>query len=157
MLRVYCMCVCVCCMLCMLFVACMCVYVVCFVSCVCMCVCVCAFMYVVCGPHVSQTKHPTHHLPPTHPHIYKPFPHTQGKPVHVAMVNCIIAACSQLGDLARAWETYEAMGDLHVEPNIDTYNALAAGCVQHGRADAVDEVWWSCVCVGLCVFCEWGW
>lgn len=31
----------------------------------------------------------------------------QGQFVHVAMLNIIIAACTQVGDLARAFETFE--------------------------------------------------
>lgn len=35
------------------------------------------------------------------------LPWAQGQFVHIAMLNIIIAACTQVGDLARAFETFE--------------------------------------------------
>ena len=64
----------------------------------------------------------------------------QGTPVPVALANCIIAACGQLGDMPRAWETLEAMEGLGMSPTIDTYDVLAGGCHGHGQPGIVAKV-----------------
>ena len=58
----------------------------------------------------------------------------------LAMANCVMAACSQAGDLPRTFETFEALGDLGLEPDIDSYNAVLAGCVRHDLLESVPRV-----------------
>lgn len=65
---------------------------------------------------------------------------SQGDPVPIPLINCIIAACGQLGDMPRAWETFDALEKLNLAPSIDTYDALAGGCRQHGQAEIVAKV-----------------
>lgn len=43
--------------------------------------------------------------------------------------NCIIAACSMVGDLHRAFHTFDEAQRLGFVGNADTYNALLAGCL----------------------------
>ncbi len=57
----------------------------------------------------------------------------QGFGVTIEMLNTIIAASSQLGDLARAFETFEAAAALGLVPNTDTFNAIMEGCVNYGQ------------------------
>jgi pentatricopeptide repeat protein len=49
--------------------------------------------------------------------------------VGMAEINCIIAACSTVGDLDRAFHTYDEAQRLGLERNTDTFNALLLGCV----------------------------
>ena len=56
------------------------------------------------------------------------------------MLNCIIAAFSQVGNLARAFETFEAAAGLGLTPDTDSYNALMEGLVEHGQAAALPKV-----------------
>ncbi len=56
------------------------------------------------------------------------------------MLNCIIAAFSQVGNLARAFETFEAASGLGLAPDTDSYNALMEGLVNHGQAAALPKV-----------------
>ena len=57
----------------------------------------------------------------------------------VQMLNCIIAAFSQVGNLARAFETFEAVSGLGLMPDTDSYNALMEGLVNHGQAAALPK------------------
>ena len=56
------------------------------------------------------------------------------------MANCVVAACSQVGDLRRAFETVDAYPALGLPLDADTYNALLAGCVASGLADVAEGV-----------------
>jgi pentatricopeptide repeat protein len=49
--------------------------------------------------------------------------------VGIAEFNVIIAACSQIGDLDRAFHTYDEAQRLGLQRNADTFNALIAGCI----------------------------
>ena len=66
--------------------------------------------------------------------------HAQGQPVAIQMLNCIIAAFSQVGNLARAFETFEAASGMNLTPDTDSYNALMEGLVDHGQAAALPRV-----------------
>ena len=66
--------------------------------------------------------------------------HAQGQLVAIQMLNCIIAAFSQVGNLARAFETFEAASGLGLAPDTDSYNALMEGLVSHGQAAALPKV-----------------
>ena len=70
----------------------------------------------------------------------------QGEVVTPAMLDCVVAACAQIGDLPRAFETFEAYGSLGLEPGTQAYNAALLGCVRNGLLDAIPKVdfrWWS--------------
>lgn len=56
------------------------------------------------------------------------------------MLNTIIAASSQVGDLPRAFETFEAAAGLQLAPNTDTYNAIMEGCVNFGQSASIPKV-----------------
>ena len=56
------------------------------------------------------------------------------------MLNCILAACSQIGDLSRAFETFECFAALGLKPDTDSYNAVIAGCVNHNVLDSIPKV-----------------
>jgi pentatricopeptide repeat protein len=56
------------------------------------------------------------------------------------MLNCVIAAFSRVGSLARAFETFEAASELDLQPNTDSYNAIMEGLVNHGQPAALPKV-----------------
>eukprot|EP00887_Chlorella_sp_A99_P007544 scaffold28.g7544.t1 len=64
----------------------------------------------------------------------------EGKRVSAAQANLVLAACCQLGDLQRAFETFDALPLLGVQPDADSYNALLQGCVETGEAGAAERV-----------------
>ena len=66
--------------------------------------------------------------------------HAQGQPVAVQMLNCVIAAFSRVGNLARAFETFDAASGLGLTPDTDSYNAIMEGLVSHGQAAALPKV-----------------
>lgn len=66
--------------------------------------------------------------------------HAENQTLHISMLNVIVAACSQVGDLARAFETYEAATALDLVPDVETYNALMWGCTRHGQNDSVEKL-----------------
>lgn len=51
----------------------------------------------------------------------------------IAELNTIIAACSAVGDLDRAFHTYDEANRLGLALNTDTFNALIAGCINDGH------------------------
>lgn len=52
-----------------------------------------------------------------------------GRTVDTSALNVVVRASVIIGDLQRAVGTYKAAGSLNVEPDVDTYNLLFAGCV----------------------------
>ena len=64
----------------------------------------------------------------------------QGQPIAVEMLNCVIAAFSRTGSLARAFETFEAVSELGLQPNTDSYNAIMEGLVNLGQPAALPKV-----------------
>eukprot|EP00208_Stichococcus_sp_RCC1054_P000518 CAMPEP_0206143670 /NCGR_PEP_ID=MMETSP1473-20131121/21397_1 /ASSEMBLY_ACC=CAM_ASM_001109 /TAXON_ID=1461547 /ORGANISM="Stichococcus sp, Strain RCC1054" /LENGTH=842 /DNA_ID=CAMNT_0053539177 /DNA_START=163 /DNA_END=2691 /DNA_ORIENTATION=+ len=66
--------------------------------------------------------------------------HAKGEEVTTAMLNIIIAACAQVGDLTRAFETFEAAPGLGLKPDADSYNALMLGCVRYGQNDSAPKL-----------------
>lgn len=62
------------------------------------------------------------------------------RPLHVAQLNAIIAACCQLGDLERGFDSLCAAEKLGLDPDAAGFESLAAGCVEVGRADLFREV-----------------
>ena len=63
----------------------------------------------------------------------------QGEPVSGPMLDCVVAACSQMGDLGRAFETFEAYGALGMKPDAQAYNAVLMGCIHHGMTASVPK------------------
>jgi len=55
--------------------------------------------------------------------------HSEGETVNVSSVNVIIQASVSLGDLQRAFGTYQMCADLNVKPTLDTYHLLLSGCI----------------------------
>ena len=64
----------------------------------------------------------------------------QGEPLCPAMLDCVVAACSQIGDSTRAFETFAAYGNLGLVPGAQAYNAVLQGCIYHGLVDSVPKV-----------------
>ncbi|KAL4857705.1 Pentatricopeptide repeat-containing protein [Chlorella vulgaris] len=64
----------------------------------------------------------------------------QGRPVSTVQLNLVVAACCQIGDLKRAFETFDAFGALGAAPNADTYNALMQGCIETGDVETALKV-----------------
>lgn len=63
----------------------------------------------------------------------------QGEPVTGPMLDCVVAACSQMGDMGRAFETFEAYSALGLEPDAQAYNAVIMGCINHGLTASVPK------------------
>jgi hypothetical protein len=55
------------------------------------------------------------------------------------MLDCIVAACSQMGDLGRAFETFEAYPALGLKPDAQAYNAVIMGCINYGLTASVPK------------------
>ncbi|KAK9812924.1 hypothetical protein WJX72_005876 [[Myrmecia] bisecta] len=64
----------------------------------------------------------------------------RGETITTPMANCIIAACAQVGELPRAFETFEALATLGLQPDSNTFNAILQGCLLHGQVDSVPKV-----------------
>ena len=63
----------------------------------------------------------------------------QGEPVSNAMLDCVVAACSQMGDIGRAFETFEAYGALGLAPDAQAFNAVLTGCIGQGITQPVPK------------------
>lgn len=51
------------------------------------------------------------------------------------MLDCVTAACSQMGDLSRMIETFDAYTkQFGLKPDAQAFNAVLMGCIQHQRA-----------------------
>ena len=55
--------------------------------------------------------------------------HSEGQTVDITAVNVVIRASVALGDLQRAFGTYQLCADLGVKPTLDTYHSLLSGCI----------------------------
>ena len=64
----------------------------------------------------------------------------QGEQLCPAMLDCVVAACSQIGDSSRAFETFAAYGNVGLTPGAQAYNAVLQGCIYHGLIDSVPKV-----------------
>ena len=71
----------------------------------------------------------------------------QGEPLCPAMLDCVVAACSQIGDSSRAFETFAAYGNLGLPPGAQAYNAVLQGCINHGLIDSVPKVHTRALCM----------
>ena len=61
----------------------------------------------------------------------------EGKGVTTSCVNALIAACGKAKEMGRAFETFEVLGELDLEPDIHTYTLLMDICLTNRRFDAV--------------------
>lgn len=64
---------------------------------------------------------------------------TQGLPVSAPMLDCVVAACSQMGDIARAFESFEAYAALGLAPGAQAFNAVLSGCIAQGVTQPVPK------------------
>ena len=64
----------------------------------------------------------------------------QGEPLCAAMLDCVVAASSQIGDSTRAFETFAAYATLGLVPGAQAYNAVLQGCIYFGLLDSVPKV-----------------
>lgn len=55
--------------------------------------------------------------------------HSEGQTVNITAVNVVIRASVALGDLQRAFGTYQICAELDVKPTLDTYHSLLSGCI----------------------------
>jgi pentatricopeptide repeat protein len=55
--------------------------------------------------------------------------HSEGQTVDITAVNVVIRASVALGDLQRAFGTYQTCAELGVKPTLDTYHFLLSGCI----------------------------
>jgi pentatricopeptide repeat protein len=55
--------------------------------------------------------------------------HSEGQTVDITAVNVVIRASVALGDLQRAFGTYQICAELGVKPTLDTYHFLLSGCI----------------------------
>jgi len=55
--------------------------------------------------------------------------HSEGQTVNISGVNVVIRASVALGDLQRAFGTYQICAELGVKPTLDTYHFLLSGCI----------------------------
>ena len=56
------------------------------------------------------------------------------------MLNCIVAACGQIGDMSRAFETFETFSNFSLKPDTGSYNAVLQGCVANNFLESVPKV-----------------
>ena len=64
----------------------------------------------------------------------------QGEPLCAAMLDCVVAASSQIGDSTRAFETFAAYATLGLVPGAQAYNAVLQGCIYFGLLGSVPKV-----------------
>lgn len=64
----------------------------------------------------------------------------QGEPLCAAMLDCVVAASSKIGDSTRAFETFAAYATLGLVPGAQAYNAVLQGCIYFGLLDSVPKV-----------------
>jgi pentatricopeptide repeat protein len=55
--------------------------------------------------------------------------HSEGQTVDVTAINVVIHASVALGDLQRAFGTYQMCSELKIKPTLDTYHFLLSGCI----------------------------
>ena len=69
-----------------------------------------------------------------------PLDARRGCRVSNAMMDCVVAACSQMGDLGRAFESFEAYKELGLKPDAQAFNAVISGCIAQGITSPVPKV-----------------
>ena len=66
--------------------------------------------------------------------------HTEGQIIDITAVNVIIQASVALGDLQRAFGTYQMCTELGLKPTLDTYNFLLSGCIAARNRELGDRL-----------------
>ena len=66
--------------------------------------------------------------------------HTEGQTVDVTAINVVIQASVALGDLQRAFGTYQMCSELNVKPTLDTYHFLLSGCIAARHRELGDRL-----------------
>lgn len=66
--------------------------------------------------------------------------HQKGKIIDVTALNVILQAAIAIGDLQTALGAYKAAQSLDVQPNIDTFNLLFAGCIATEQRQLADRL-----------------
>ncbi|KAH9963831.1 hypothetical protein BC827DRAFT_1128532 [Russula dissimulans] len=66
--------------------------------------------------------------------------HSEGETVDSSAVNVVIQASVALGDLQRAFGTYQMCTELNVKPTLDTYHLLLSGCIAGQHRELGDRL-----------------
>jgi len=66
--------------------------------------------------------------------------HADGQTVDITAVNVVIQASVALGDLQRAFGTYQMCTELGVKPTLDTYHFLLSGCIAARNRELGDRL-----------------
>ena len=66
--------------------------------------------------------------------------HSEGQTVDITAVNVVIQASIALGDLQRAFGTYQMCVELGVKPTLDTYHFLLSGCISAQHRELGDRL-----------------
>ncbi|KAH9985816.1 hypothetical protein BJV74DRAFT_846404 [Russula compacta] len=66
--------------------------------------------------------------------------HSEGQTVDITAVNVVIQASIALGDLQRAFGTYQMCAELGVKPTLDTYHFLLSGCISARHRELGDRL-----------------
>ncbi|THH15657.1 hypothetical protein EW146_g4850 [Bondarzewia mesenterica] len=66
--------------------------------------------------------------------------HKEEKAIDITAINVIVQASVALGDLQRAFGTYQIFPELGVKPDADTYNFLLSGCIAARHRELGDRI-----------------
>ncbi|KAH8994719.1 hypothetical protein EDB86DRAFT_1240832 [Lactarius hatsudake] len=66
--------------------------------------------------------------------------HAEGQTIDITAVNVVIQASIALGDLRRAFGTYQMCTELGVKPTLDTYHSLLSGCIAAQNRELGDRL-----------------
>lgn len=66
--------------------------------------------------------------------------HAEGQTVDITSVNVVIQASVALGDLQRAFGTYQTCAELGIKPTLDTYHFLLSGCIAARHRELGDRL-----------------
>ena len=66
--------------------------------------------------------------------------HADGQTIDITAMNVVIQASVALGDLQRAFGTYQMCAELGVKPTLDTYHFLLSGCIAARNRELGDRL-----------------
>jgi pentatricopeptide repeat protein len=66
--------------------------------------------------------------------------HSEDQIVDVTAINVVIQASVALGDLQRAFGTYQMCSELNIKPTLDTYHFLLSGCIAARHRELGDRL-----------------
>jgi pentatricopeptide repeat protein len=66
--------------------------------------------------------------------------HSEDQIVDVTAINVVIHASVALGDLQRAFGTYQMCSELNIKPTLDTYHFLLSGCIAARHRELGDRL-----------------